>query len=74
MTDETKNNDKPTPEVQDKLVTTHHTVTIGGREIRYTATTGTMVLKEESEKGGEAKNNNYTYTGRDYDRDSGLYY
>ena len=56
MTDESKNNDKPTPEPQDKLVITHHTVTIGGREIRYTATTGTLVLKEESEKGGEAKN------------------
>ena len=43
---------------QDNIVTTQHTITIGGREIRYTATTGTMVLKEESEKGGEAKNEN----------------
>ncbi|MFN2233182.1 MAG: S10 family peptidase, partial [Anaerolineales bacterium] len=43
---------------QDNIVTTQHTITIGGRQIGYTATTGTMVLKEESEQGGEAKNEN----------------
>lgn len=35
-------------EPQDNLVETHHKVTIGGVEIPYTVTTGTIVLKEES--------------------------
>ncbi|MCJ7702850.1 MAG: hypothetical protein MUO62_14805 [Anaerolineales bacterium] len=54
MKEETSNgngNAKKKPE--DNLVTTHHTVTIGDREVRYTATAGTMILKEESEKEGE---------------------
>ncbi len=56
MTEDTENNDKVIPkEPQDNIVTTHHKVTIGGKEIRYTAITGTMVLREESEKGGDAK-------------------
>jgi len=60
MTEETKPKEdkKESKDPQDNIVTTQHTVTIGGREIRYTATTGTMVLKEESEKGGDAKNEN----------------
>ena len=41
----------PTPE--DNLSVTHHNVTINGEEIRYTATTGTLVLKEEIDKEGE---------------------
>ena len=41
----------PTPE--DNLSVTHHSVTINGEEIRYTATTGTLVLKEEIDKEGE---------------------
>jgi carboxypeptidase C (cathepsin A) len=32
----------------DKLVQTSHAVTIGGREIKYTVTAGTIVLKEET--------------------------
>jgi len=57
MAEETKNADKPPrKEPQDTIVTSHHTLTINGREIQYTATAGTLVLKEESEKGGEAKN------------------
>ncbi|TDD49374.1 peptidase S10 [Kribbella antibiotica] len=31
----------------DDLVATRHTVTIGGRELKYTATTGRIVLREE---------------------------
>jgi carboxypeptidase C (cathepsin A) len=60
MTEETKpKEEKPEPkEPKDNLVTTHHSVTIGGKAIQYTAVTGTMVLKEESEQGGEAKNEN----------------
>jgi carboxypeptidase C (cathepsin A) len=42
---------KPTP--KDNLVVTHHTVTINGQEIRYTVTTGTMVLKEEATSKGD---------------------
>ena len=41
----------PTPE--DNFSVTHHSVTINGEEIRYTATTGTLVLKEEIDKEGE---------------------
>lgn len=49
MTDESKNKDKDekkdTP--KDNIVTTKHSVKIGGKTIKYTVTTGTMVLKEE---------------------------
>ena len=47
--DEEKNDDTP----EDKLSVTHHSVTINGEEIRYTATTGTLILKEEVDKEGE---------------------
>jgi carboxypeptidase C (cathepsin A) len=43
---------------QDNIVTTHHSFAIDERELKYTAIAGTMVLKEESEKGGGAKNEN----------------
>lgn len=33
---------------KDNLVVTKHTVRIGGKEIKYTVTTGTIVLKEET--------------------------
>lgn len=57
MTD-TNNNSKqenclPTPE--DNIVQTHHTLTIGGKSLNYTATTGTIILKEESEKEDKAE-------------------
>jgi len=42
---EEKKDEKSIP--QDKLVETRHTIRIGGKEIRYTVTTGTMVLSEE---------------------------
>jgi len=41
------------PAPRDQIVEAQHTVTIGGREISYTVTTGTLVLKEEAEKKGE---------------------
>ena len=37
--------EKPTP--KDNLVVTQHKVRIGGKEIKYTVTAGTIVLKEE---------------------------
>jgi carboxypeptidase C (cathepsin A) len=42
---------KPIP--HDQLVEVQHTATIGGQAISYTVTTGTLVLKEESEKTGD---------------------
>lgn len=44
---------KSAPEPADRLVVTQHTVRAGGREIAYTATAGTLVLREEIEKKGE---------------------
>ncbi len=48
---------KPSP--QDQIVESKHKILLGGQEIAYTVTTGTIVLKEESEKtgdlGGEAE-------------------
>ncbi len=41
------------PALADTLVQTQHSVTINGQTIRYTATTGTIILKEEAEKSGE---------------------
>ncbi|GAB4163660.1 MAG: peptidase S10 [Roseiflexaceae bacterium] len=38
----------PTP--SDRLITSQHTVTVAGRQLSYTATTGYIILKEESEK------------------------
>lgn len=35
------------PKPEEKIVTTQHRVTIDGKEIRYTATAGTLLLKEE---------------------------
>src|SRR3972149_3581664 len=43
---EEKKEEKPAP--KDNLVVTKHKVRIGGREIKYTVTAGTMVLKEET--------------------------
>lgn len=43
---EEKKEEKPAP--KDNLVVTKHTVKVGGREIKYTVTAGTMVLKEET--------------------------
>jgi carboxypeptidase C (cathepsin A) len=43
---EEKKEEKPAP--QDQLVVTRHAVKIGGKEIKYTVTAGTMVLKEET--------------------------
>jgi carboxypeptidase C (cathepsin A) len=42
---------KPTP--VDHLVETKHTLTLPGFEMRYTVTTGVIVLKQETEKKGE---------------------
>jgi carboxypeptidase C (cathepsin A) len=41
-----KEEPKATP--VDQIVETHHSITIGGKLINYTATTGTIILKEET--------------------------
>lgn len=43
--DEEKKDEKPSP--KDNIVTTKHSIKIGGRVLKYTVTTGTMVMKEE---------------------------
>ena len=40
-----KKEEKPAP--KDNLVESKHSVKIGGKTIKYTVTTGTIVLKEE---------------------------
>ncbi|WP_287156732.1 peptidase S10 [Chloroflexus sp.] len=47
-------NPPPTPSAPptDQIVQTHHSVTINGVEIGYTATTGIIIMKEEAEKDG----------------------
>jgi carboxypeptidase C (cathepsin A) len=47
---EEKKEEKPAP--KDNLVETKHSVKIGGKEIKYTATAGTIVMKEETQKTG----------------------
>jgi carboxypeptidase C (cathepsin A) len=54
MPDETKQPEtkpeekKEKPEVKDNIVVTQHSVTISGEEVKYTVTTGTIILKEET--------------------------
>ena len=43
---EEKKEEKPAP--KDNLVITNHSVKIGGKEVKYTVTAGTIVLKEET--------------------------
>ncbi|MFZ5858544.1 MAG: S10 family peptidase [Chloroflexota bacterium] len=43
---EEKKDEKPTP--KDNLVESKHTIKIDGKELKYTVTTGTIVLKEET--------------------------
>jgi carboxypeptidase C (cathepsin A) len=43
----------PPPPPEDRLVQTSHTLRVGDRELRYTATAGTIVLREEAERSGE---------------------
>ncbi|GAB4493115.1 MAG: peptidase S10 [Anaerolineales bacterium] len=47
---ETKDEKKEKTELKDNLVVTQHTITINGQEIAYTVTTGTIVLKEETDR------------------------
>ncbi len=44
---------EPKPTLVDQLVQTKHTFTLNGQTIPYTVTTGTLILKEESEGKGD---------------------
>src|SRR5512136_1583854 len=48
MAEEEKKTEKKKPEPKDNLVETRHKIVIGGKEIKYTVTAGTIVLKEET--------------------------
>lgn len=52
--DKAEKNGKPEPP-KDNLVSTQHSITIDGKEIKYTVTTGTVVLKEESGRDEESE-------------------
>jgi carboxypeptidase C (cathepsin A) len=43
------------PAPEEKVVETQHTATVNGREIHYTVTTGTLILKYEEEKEGKSE-------------------
>ena len=51
--DKPQTSEERQPAPRDQIVEAQHTVTIGGQEISYTVTTGTLVLKEETEKKGD---------------------
>lgn len=48
--DDKKKDDKAAEELVDKTTVTQHTTTIGGKEIKYTATAGTLVMKDDEGK------------------------
>lgn len=53
---DTKSPEQPSkPEIKDVLIETKHSIRIHGDKIAYTAITGTLILKEESEKDGESE-------------------
>jgi carboxypeptidase C (cathepsin A) len=45
---EEKKTEEKKPEPKDNLVETRHSLIINGKEIKYTVTAGTMVMKEET--------------------------
>jgi carboxypeptidase C (cathepsin A) len=50
-----KTEKKDRPEPTDQIAVTRHRLKVGKREISYTATCGTVVLKEEGEKDGKSE-------------------
>ncbi len=49
--DKVPSNARPVP--QERLAVTKHAAVIGGREVAYTATAGTLILREENDKEGK---------------------
>jgi len=52
-TEKNENEKAPAPSVEETESTTQHTIVLNGKEIKYTVTTGTIVLKEEDVDEGE---------------------
>lgn len=48
MADESKKQEEKKDAPKDNIVTSKHSVKIGGKNVKYTVTTGTMILKEEA--------------------------
>jgi len=48
MAEEKKAEEKKEVKAEDKLIVTKHSIKIKGKEIKYTVTAGTMILKEET--------------------------
>ncbi|TLN26439.1 peptidase S10 [bacterium] len=48
--DEKKEEKKEKPELKDQIVVTQHKITLGGEDLHYTVTTGTIVLKDETDR------------------------
>src|SRR5689334_14732534 len=55
---------EPAAEPTDNLVVTAHSITVDGKTLAYTVTTGTIVLREESEKKGEDEGKHEGHTPR----------
>lgn len=52
MAENQTSKDDARPDPEDRIVTTRHTLKIRGREIKYTAQVGTVVLREEVDREG----------------------
>ncbi len=64
--------EKPAPPPADVIKQTRHTVTINGRDIAYTATTGRIILKAEDEKEGEKPKAAIFFVAYTVDRPEGM--
>ncbi len=53
--EQAKKEAEPQVEIHDQIVETKHSIVLNGQTIPYTVTTGTLVLKEETEKEGVAE-------------------
>ncbi len=55
--EESKNDktEEKKPELTDQIVVTRHRARIGGKQLAYTVTCGTMVIREEAEKEGKSE-------------------
>jgi carboxypeptidase C (cathepsin A) len=45
-----KKDDKDTPIPPEKSVVTHHELALGGKTLKYTATAGTLLIRDEEDK------------------------
>jgi carboxypeptidase C (cathepsin A) len=45
-----ENSEKPTPIPPEKSSVTHHSMTLGGKQLNYTATAGTLLIRDQDDK------------------------